>query len=286
MYFSEAYRLAAGRTLGYAEFGDPAGRSVFCFFGLASRRFYPVENAIAVELGVRVILVDLPGIGLAEPRPGWTLLEMAEGVGELAKGLGLSQWAVVGIQRGGPLAAALAVKFPRQVTALNLVSSPTPPDAPIKLPKPNLIQQMSARIQRYRDRQPPLTQVWIQQNPLRAWQRFHHGLNAIDREIFEAYGPRYLKPAYMRDVLDELYRQGVEGAEQVEAVLAGPWGFNPSELQVPTTVWQGEMDEETPPVMGRYLAQTISGSQLHEVPRAGHWWYLKGWREVLTALVT
>lgn len=284
-YYTESFGLRDGRSLGYALFGEPQGKPVFCYFGLNSRRYYPVVEAVALELKARLIMVDPPGIGLSDPQPGWTLLAEAEAVGELADGLGLGEWLALGIQAGGPRAAALAVKFPQNVRALSLVSCPAPPDAPIHRPRPNLLSQVSALLDRYRERQPPITQDWIRQNPIKAWQRLHHDLPEIDQEVFREFGPRYLKPAFMRDMLDEIYRQGLEGAEQAILTATGPWGFDLAEIKTPTAIWQGLLDETTPPVEGRYLAQMIRGSHLHEVAAAGHWWYVRGWQQVLTDLM-
>lgn len=284
-YYSEAWPLPDGRSLGYVEHGDPQGTPVFCFWGMRSRRFYPVEDSIAINLKARLISVDPPGFGLSDLRPNWTLLEEAEAVRALADRLGLSRWAAIGIHEGGPRAAALAFANPQQVSALSLVGAPTPPDAPIRLGNTHWLKQLSTRLAQYRDRQPPVTHAWIRENPIKAWQRLHHAVPECDRELFRQYGPRYLKPAFMRDALDEVYRQGLAGPERAEVVLAEPWGFDPSAIQPRTFIWQGLLDEATPPEMGRYLAQQIKGSTLHELPNDGHWFYLRDWQKVLAEVV-
>jgi pimeloyl-ACP methyl ester carboxylesterase len=130
-----------------------------------------------------------------------------------------------------------------------------------------------------------VTQTWIKQNPIKAWQRLHHDVPECDHDLFKQYGPRYLKPAFMRDVLDEVYRQGLAGPERAEALLAEPWGFDLSAIQARTFIWQGLLDAATPPAMGHYWAQTIAGSQLHELPQAGHWFFLRDWQKVLAEVV-
>jgi pimeloyl-ACP methyl ester carboxylesterase len=286
MNFNQTLKLADGRTLGFAEYGDLAGKPVIGYFGISSRRYYPLEDSITTELGVRLITVDRPGLGLSDPKPERTLLNWAEDVGELAEGLGLNRWGVIGIQEGGPDAAALAFKSPSRVGALSLISSPAPTDAPVRLDRPNPLNQLSALWKRYTDRQPPLTPTWIRQNPVMTWRRFHHGLPVWDGEVVRIYGPRYLKPSFMRDKLDEVFRQGLEGVEQAEALLAQPWGFSLAETKTPTTVWQGELDELTPVPVGRYLSQTIPGAAFKLVPEEGHWLYLKFWQEILLELLT
>ena len=59
-------RLADGRALGYAEFGDPAGKPVLCFHGAPSSRLdvASVDPTVCKARGVRLLAVDRPGCGL------------------------------------------------------------------------------------------------------------------------------------------------------------------------------------------------------------------------------
>ena len=62
----QTIRLPDGRALGFAEYGDPNGAPLFFFHGLwASRLTYHPDDQIARSLGVRLITVDRPGIGLS-----------------------------------------------------------------------------------------------------------------------------------------------------------------------------------------------------------------------------
>ncbi|HWH24552.1 MAG TPA: alpha/beta hydrolase, partial [Candidatus Limnocylindria bacterium] len=94
-------RLADGRLLGYAEFGDPAGTPVLFFHGLGtSRLICPPDEGVARGLAVRLIAVDRPGIGLSEPLPGRRLLDWPADVVQLAEQLGLRRFAIVGWSGG------------------------------------------------------------------------------------------------------------------------------------------------------------------------------------------
>ncbi len=283
MYFKETFSLPDGRTLGYVVHGDPQGQPVLAFLGLWSRRFYPVDETIAAGLGLQVITLDRPGLGLSDPKPDRTLLDWPDDVAALAEEINLDRFAVIGIHQGGPYAAATAFKLADRVTSLSLVSSPAPPE--VEVSTSNLMDRVVALTKLYADRQPPLTHAWIKQNPVKAWQRFHHALPECDRVLVQEYGPRYLKPAFMREVIDELYRQGTAGAEQDEVLLAGPWGFDVRQIKAPAHIWQGGLDKETPPAVGGYWAQTLAGSTLHLQPGAGHWFYLRDWREILSQIV-
>jgi hypothetical protein len=55
-----------GRTLGYAEYGDLAGKAVFHFNGSGGSRLErPTNESILTDLGIRFISTDRPGHGLS-----------------------------------------------------------------------------------------------------------------------------------------------------------------------------------------------------------------------------
>lgn len=54
--------------LGYAGYGDPAGRPIFCFHGIPGSRIAFDPHASTVN--ARLIAVDRPGIGLSDAKPG------------------------------------------------------------------------------------------------------------------------------------------------------------------------------------------------------------------------
>src|SRR4029079_13148344 len=63
-------RLADGRRVAVAEWGQPGGRPVFLLHGMpGSRRMCPDATA-TWEAGVRLIVPDRPGYGGSDPAPG------------------------------------------------------------------------------------------------------------------------------------------------------------------------------------------------------------------------
>jgi pimeloyl-ACP methyl ester carboxylesterase len=61
--------LPDGRSLAYAEFGDPDGRPVLFFHGTPGYRLNPwIPDAELRSLGVRLIALDRPGVGRSTPR--------------------------------------------------------------------------------------------------------------------------------------------------------------------------------------------------------------------------
>src|SRR3954447_21684975 len=65
-------RLRDGRTMAYAEWGDPEGRRVLgCHGSPSSRLERHVENPEDYRRwGVRFVVPDRPGFGRSDPQPG------------------------------------------------------------------------------------------------------------------------------------------------------------------------------------------------------------------------
>ena len=279
----QPFRLRDGRSLGWAEYGDPGGQPVFCFINNNSRRFYPFDPSIASALNLRLLAVERPGIGLSDPKPNRTLLDWPDDIGELADALKVDRFSVVGVSEGGPHAAACAFKLRERAAGLSLVSSFAPPDVTAR--RNGVVQRIESLIPWRNDVPAPLPHDTRRQNSVKAWQNFHQRLPECDKEIVRQFGPRYLKPAFMRDVYDELYRQGVEDVIQAETLLTQPWGFEPANIVVPTYLWHGEADTAIPVRASRYLAKSIPNCRAQFLPHEGHLLYLKRWREILVEMV-
>jgi pimeloyl-ACP methyl ester carboxylesterase len=277
------HTLSDGRALGYAAYGDLNGQPIVCFINNNSRRFYPFDDSIARSLHACLILVERPGVGLSDPKPGRMLLDWPEDVMQLMDALGVGRASVLGVGGGGPHAAACALKLGGRIHTLMLVSSFAPIEHRIQTP--GTLDKLKAFITRTRPVPPPMTHDAIRQDSVRAWRNFHERLPEGDKEIIQTFGPRYLKPAFMRDVYDELYKNGVDPMAQDEALMLPPWGFDLTSITTPTQLWHGEADTITPIAMGRMLAAQIPNVQSHFLPNEGHLLYLKHWKEILANAV-
>jgi pimeloyl-ACP methyl ester carboxylesterase len=68
-------------------------------------------------------------------------------------------------------------------------------------------------------------------------------------------------------------------------VVARPWGFSPAKIRVPTFLWQGEIDPNVTPRMGRYLAEIIPNCHATFVAGAGHFLLFSHWGQIVAQLV-
>ncbi len=266
-------RLRDGRRLGYAEYGDPAGKPVLHLHGLLSSRLEGCAKGVsdtAAQVHARLITPDRPGMGLSDFKPGRTILDWPDDVVELADALQLDRFAIVGVSGGGPYAAACALKIPQRLTAVGIVSGLGPLQVPhategmynrerwlftIARPAPRLGRLLLAWMSRdiQRDSLSVVSQIWGQ-------------LAEPDRET--------VAHPDVRDMLcgmaKEAFRSGASGPAWDVALVARPWGFSLRDIPMEVNLWQGGRDCLVPPSMGRYQAHALLKCCFQFYPEEGH----------------
>lgn len=114
-----------GRRLAWAEYGDPVGEPLLYMHGTPSCHLEATAFAIdraAARLGVRLIVIDRPGMSDSAFQRGRRVLDWPGDVAVVADRLSIEQFAVLGYSGGGPYAAATAHALPERVQVLRLVA--------------------------------------------------------------------------------------------------------------------------------------------------------------------
>src|SRR5262245_42265418 len=120
---ARVYTCADGRSIGYAEFGDPDGAPVIALHGTpGSRLMFALADQAARQRGLRIIAPERPGYGLSDGRNFANLADASFDFVELADFLELKSFALLGISGGGPFAVATASLMPERVKLLALIS--------------------------------------------------------------------------------------------------------------------------------------------------------------------
>lgn len=93
---SRSLTLSDGRKLGYAEYGSLTGKPILYLHGLPGSRLEAATyHELGIELGVRIIATDRPGMGWSSPNPGRTLLDYPKDLEYLTNYLGLESYSVL-----------------------------------------------------------------------------------------------------------------------------------------------------------------------------------------------
>lgn len=267
----ETLTLGDGRTLGYAEYGDPGGTPGFYFHGHpGSRHEAELAHRAAAERGIRVIALDRPGYGRSDFQPGRRILDWPADVAEAAGKLGLDRFAVLGASGGGPYALACGYALPGRVTGVGVVSGVGPYDAPHATAGMRWQNragfQLGARV-------PLLASLIMWSMARNVRRRPERTVEAIARAMSGA-DAAIVRRAEVRQVLardlQEAFRQGHRGAARDVVLLGNPWGFDLRDVRPPVFLWQGEADVLVPPAMGRYQAGRIPACKARFFPGEGH----------------
>lgn len=257
--------LNDGRSLGYAEYGDPAGKPLFIFHGTPGSRFLAkVFDEPATALGVRIIAPERPGYGLSSPHRG-NLLDYPDDVRQLADALGLEQFAAAGVSGGGPAALACAHRLPPRLTAVGLISAMGPMvlhDVSPEMVTPNrLILGMLGR------HAPALTGtilcLLLRQTLPSMRQHVERGTSPSPELSPEVY-------ALVAQDQGEAVRSGSQGIAYDLRSLWRPWGFDLDAITMPVYMWHGEADNLMPVAMAHFVAGKIPNAHATYYPGEDH----------------
>lgn len=215
-------------------------------------------------LKLRVIAFDRPGYGLSDPAPrGTSWQDLAADIGDLATHLGLNRFPIVGVSGGGPLAAACARFMPERVSALALVSSVPPPEW-VDRGGLGLLMRLGrwpavARPAMAMVRHLLLSPAWAENLV------FGSLLKGRDGEVMT-----HDRRAALLGAMREGICRTAQGAVADACRYGRPWGFQPRDIMVPTTIWQGDED----PLIRWESSEAFSGvprGTLRIMPGEGHY---------------
>jgi pimeloyl-ACP methyl ester carboxylesterase len=281
--------LADGRTLGFAECGDPAGTPVLHFHGTPSSRLdlmLPRFDTVAVALGVRYLAIDRPGMGLSDPRPGRTILDWPVDVVGFAERMGLSRFSVCGVSGGSPYAIACALRIPHRLRSVGVVAGV----APMNVAEAREGMSRQNRTLFFLGRHLPSVLGWaVKRNGRQLREKGEatirgalHLLPEPDRLILEDATNR----AHLLATTRAAFRQGERGAVRDIVLASRPWGFELSAVPMVVNLWFGGRDVAVPPAAGHYLARALGRSEARFYPDEGHvsiiW---NRFEEILTGLL-
>jgi pimeloyl-ACP methyl ester carboxylesterase len=281
----EAACVPGAHVIGYLQSGAADGVPVFFFHGFGGSRLvaHP-DGTIAARLGVRVLALDRPGIGLSSFQPGRTLLDWPDDVAALADQLEIERFAVLGHSWGGAYALACAYKIPQRLIAAGVVSGVPPlagPDAMPNLPDRlgRLVQPAPRSPWRLR------TDLWLQSR-----QAHHDPEQVYQDDLLAASGAdrAAMNDPAIKNMLVSAYaepfREGIDGMYWDRIVPTRDWGFRLRDVTAPVHLWYGEQDTQATPAMGRYMAEQLPNAQFTPFPGEGHLLLYTHWGEILASL--
>ena len=267
----ESVKLSDGRSLSFARFGDPSGKPVFYFQGFPGSRLEAQSNHDAfLKAGIQLLALDRPGIGHSTRKNKRKLLDWPDDVVEIAKILKLEKFSILGVSGGGPYALACARAIPGYLNKVTVACGLGPMDAPNATSGMMLSNRVLFRYGKFF---PPVlhlsTFLMVRQlssKPAKGLKKFVEGLPEPDRLVLSK-----------TDAQDFVAASAVEGVRQGSGPLleeigiySRSWGFKLEDLNVPVSLFQGEVDIDVPASMARHQASLIPDCEINLYPDDGH----------------
>jgi pimeloyl-ACP methyl ester carboxylesterase len=288
-------QLRDGRAVAYREWGDLGGSPVIFVHGSpGSGVWSPDPNQDTTRAGaVRLITVDRPGFGGSDVQLGLTVGGWAADVAELADGLGLGRFGVVGVSAGGPWAAACAALFPERLMGVGIASSRALAEYNVR-ERAQAVEEFSEEdrqeFELVRDLAPEEAAKRLAAPDYEAWTR---GLLEQPERFLAGYEPPegdrwfFEDPTHVELLLEgfrEYVRQGPLGSVWETVAIMQPWSFRLADISMPVHLWHGEQDPRVRLVTQEFAAETIPDAHLTIWPDAGHFGVAKYWGQILEAV--
>jgi pimeloyl-ACP methyl ester carboxylesterase len=283
-------RTAAGRTVGYYDFGDPGGEPVLALHGTpASGAGFVWADAMARELRLRLLAPDRAGIGLSDvvsrngDRPN--VAAYASELFAFADALHLESFLLLGYSGGGPYALAAAHADRDRIRALALVSCAGQVGVWATRAEFDSTDRMLTRLAL---RAPALARAtvaasaWVTRTaPAFAARIAEIDMSASDRKVMSVFpSSRAALGVFSQAVL-----RGTDGVIADYVALAYPWGFPVEQVRVPVRMWHGDADVSVPFRHSQVLASRVPNATLTTWPGEGHLAIISHGAEVLDGLV-
>jgi pimeloyl-ACP methyl ester carboxylesterase len=271
---TQTVAAADGRTLTIAEWGDPDGFPVILLHGTPGSRFFGQADASAyADVGARVIIYDRPGYGGSDRFRGRRVVDSVADVSAIADSLGIERFAVSGGSWGGPHSLAVAARLPERVTRAGCIAGVAPFDMPgfdwfagmdaVNIEEIGWAREGEDVLAREIERTAAAWLERIADDPS----------NPGEVEFSEADRAVLARPdrhEAVRRMLNEAFRQGVWGYVDDIFCLIQPWGFDVTEIRVPTRILYGLTDVLVPPQHGEWLAHNVPNAKVVIDEQGGH----------------
>lgn len=268
----KTFQLSSGRTLGYAEYGDPSGTPLFYFHGWPSSR---VQGELLDETGkrqgLRDIAPDRPGMGLSDFQPGRTLTDWPQVVRELAQQVGAEKFYVIGVSGGGPYALVCAHAIPERLLGTSVVCG-----APALR-----VVGTDGLFWAYK------LAMWMQDRlPLALWpglrvsawvtgRKFSQWPQTFLSRFYAAEDRRAMLDDNMHRIMMQSGRIALLGSVSAlrhdGMIYQSDWGFNLGEIQMPVRFWHGDEDWNIPLSLAQKTAAHVPNAIFTVTPKDGHY---------------
>lgn len=274
-------RLGDGRRIAYRDYGAPRGRAVLMVHqGLGSSLLPRGSDALARDLGLRLVCPERPGAGRSEPRLDFSFEGVGQDLADVCVKLGLGEVRIAGFMSGAAYALAAAQALGPRAGRV-LLASPRPPGVQAESER-----DAGHRLVQFRRRL--FRSVWLadavfammrlQMTRGRIARIVRTGASAPSDAAYLATHPAVLE--FITDYIRESLSLSARGiADEVKCAVRAP-DYRAERLNVPVVVWHGADDPMTTAGDAAGWLGDLA-AEVRVFPDIGHFLPFKHWPEVL-----
>jgi len=267
---------ADGRSLCFAEWGDPDGFPVFALHGTPGGRLNRThDESKYVEAGVRVITYDRPGYGSSDRLRGRRVVDCVGDVAAIADHLGIERFSVTGGSGGGPHSLAVAARLGSRVVRARCAVGVAPYGLddldwfagmdPMNVTEFSWALEGESVLVPELERELKDMEERVEADPANLLGDEWH-LDDADRAVLQ----RADFGAVVREATADLVRGGVWGWVDDDIAFTLPWGFDLAEIDLPVEVRYGAKDVLVPAAHGAWLGRNVPGAVVVVEEDQGH----------------
>jgi pimeloyl-ACP methyl ester carboxylesterase len=264
--------LRDGRTLHVYDDGDPDGNAVVQHHGTpGSGLTYPPDIERARERGLRLVSYDRAGYGGSTTKPGRSVVDVVADIEDVLDSLEIERYVSLGGSGGCPHSFACGARSERCLAAA-AIASPTPYPAEgidfmagmgqLNIEEFGLALEGPEKLEPYLERE---AAEFRQATPEQIKDVLASVLPPVDAAVLTGERAEHVKRNF-----DRAIAPGIVGWRDDDIAFTKPWGFELSEIRVPTLLWQGVQDKMVPVAHARWLAERIPGVEAHISEEDGH----------------
>ena len=266
-------RIDDGRTLEVSDTGPALERVLLFLHGTPGCAHQPRYLAAATEArGLRLVTFSRPGYASSTRLAGRAVADVADDAAALVESIGAGRALVAGVSGGGPHALACAALRPDRFSAAIVISGIAPFDASdldflAGMGQDNLDEYAAAlggeaQLRTLLENEADTMRSGTLQGVLDVMGA---SLPDSDRAVLTAEeGRDFLEGA------QHALSGTIDGWVDDDLAFINPWGFDPTAIEVPTSLWHGTADVLVPVAHGEWLAERIPGVHSHIEPDEGH----------------
>ena len=271
----QIFKARDGRDLDVLVAGDTSSQTALvCHHGTPSdATIWSDWHQDALENKLLLIAISRPGYGLSDRKTGRTASSVTEDVEDVLDTLNITDFVSVGWSGGGPHTLACGALLSHRCKAVSSLAGVGPFGEPdldfLEGMGPENVEEFGIALQG----EAPLRK-WMEANaePYRTIQddELAAALGGLVPEVdviaLKEQGLASIWASSMR----RCFTNGWDGWIDDNMAFCNHWGFDPSEIVVPVTVWQGDLDLMVPFAHGEWLLKHIPSSKPRLEKGHGH----------------